>query len=267
MFAPHFFAYANAPIKILLVPGHDNKVWGAQYGSLKEADMNLTLATQLFNILNKDNRFQVFITRDKSGYTKEFADYFAKHQLEIATFKLNAKQAMKDKIAQGAFIKKSGAPHHSISEIISLKLYGITKWADENKIDAIIHIHFNDYPRKKKLTIGKYRGFTIYVPDKQMANAKASTILAKSIFAELHKKYSTSTFKQEKGGLIPDQKLIALGANDTLMSTVRSVLIEYGYIYEKKFRTSSTRQEAYKTMAELTAKGVTKYFYPSQPSP
>ena len=31
---------ADIPVKILLVPGHDNEVWGAQYGSVKEADMN-----------------------------------------------------------------------------------------------------------------------------------------------------------------------------------------------------------------------------------
>ncbi|MGH7249546.1 MAG: N-acetylmuramoyl-L-alanine amidase, partial [Minisyncoccia bacterium] len=66
-FMPTFFAHATAPIKILLVPGHDNQTVGAVYGNLKETDMNLDLATRIFNTLSKDPRFEVHITRDSSG--------------------------------------------------------------------------------------------------------------------------------------------------------------------------------------------------------
>ena len=59
--------YAAEPIKILLVPGHDNEVWGAQYGNVKEADMNLRLANELLKILKKDKRFEVHITKDNLG--------------------------------------------------------------------------------------------------------------------------------------------------------------------------------------------------------
>jgi len=79
-------AQASIPIKILLVPGHDNEVWGAQYGNIKEADMTLALATRIFNILKKDKRFEVYITRDSKGYTKKFADYFSTHKDEILAF-------------------------------------------------------------------------------------------------------------------------------------------------------------------------------------
>ena len=48
-----------APIKILLIPGHDNVVWGAEYENLKEADMNLAVATQIYNLLKKDKRFEI----------------------------------------------------------------------------------------------------------------------------------------------------------------------------------------------------------------
>ncbi len=251
--------YANAPIKILLVPGHDNEVWGAQYGNTKEADMNLALGTNLFNSLQEDKRFQVHITRDKLGYTKEFNSYFTNQQVDISAFKKNAKKEMLDKIISGFFIKKIGVPHLSVSEDISLKLYGINKWANENNIDAVIHIHFNDYPRKTKWTKGKYKGFVIYMPEEQMANAKESENLAKKIFTQLNKKYITSTYEKEKGGLIPDQTLIALGANGTLNASVRSVLIEYGYIYI--FGNSSFRHKSYKTMAKFTATGIKNYFF------
>ena len=265
---PVFFVHAVStdvspvkPIKILLVPGHDNEVWGAQFGNLKEAAMNLAVATRIYNILKKDKRFEVYITRDSKGYTKEFADYFANHQADIYTFKEDAKKKTKENITNGTFIQKENVPHHSVSEDTAIKLYGFNKWANENNIDAMIHMHFNDYPRSKSWVAGEYKGFAIYMPDGQLVNWKESGQLAADIFTQLHKKYITSTYEKELGGLIPDQKLIALGANSTLLSSVRSVLIEYGYIY--RFGNSATRPNTYTTMANLTATGIKNYFFTS----
>jgi N-acetylmuramoyl-L-alanine amidase len=260
--APVFSIHAaTQPIKILIVPGHDNEVWGTQYGNLKEADMNLVLATQIYNNLKKDKRFKVYITRNKTGYTKEFADYFTNHRDEIKTFKDSAKQAMAAKVADGDFTVKESVPHHNVSEDVSLRLYGFNKWADENKMDAVIHVHFNDYPRSQKWEIGKYTGFTVYVPDGELPNGKTSFPLASSIYDQMYTKYKISDYEKEAGGLKFDQTLIAMGANDTLSPGVRSVLVEYGYIYEKKFRKSTTRHQAYKTMSSLTATGIKEYFF------
>lgn len=247
------------PVKILLVPGHDDKIWGAQYGYIKEADMNLMLATEIYNILSKDKRFQVYITRDKNGYTKEFADYFSSQKAEIVSFKKKAKQEAQDKINNGSFIKKVNVQHNLVTEDMSIVLYGINKWVNENKIDAVIHVHFNDYPRATKWTMGKYKGFAIYMPENQMINSKESSKLAGSIFLQLSKKYITSTYKKELGGLIPDQNLIALGSRGTLGEHTRAVLIEYGYIY--RFGKNSLRNNAYKNMADLTATGIINYFF------
>jgi N-acetylmuramoyl-L-alanine amidase len=249
------------PIKILLVPGHDDAVWGAQFGNMKEADMTLSVATQIYNILKNDPRFEVHITRDAGGYTKEFADYFANHQADIMSFLQNAKNTMQNKIASGNFIVKKNVPHNTVSEEIALRLYGFNKWANENKIDVMIQVHFNDYSRRNIRTIGKYKGFTIYLPDGQFSNSKESALLAADIYTQLHTKYISSTYKPEAGGLIPDQKLIAIGANNTLDSGVRSVLIEYSYIYEKIFRTKSSREQAFTNMASLTAQGITNHFF------
>ena len=252
---------ASEPTKVLLVPGHDNEVWGAQYGNIKEANMNLALATRLYNILKKDKRFKVYITRDSGGYTKEFADYFSTRKEEILAFKEDAKKKTQDKVANGSFIQKTNAPHHNVSEDIAIRLYGINKWANENKMDAVVHIHFNDYPRSNSWTIGKYRGFNIYIHDGQFVNWEESGQLAANIFIQLHKKYITSTYGPEINGLTPDQKLIAIGANGTLNASVRSVLVEYSYIYEKRLRTKSTRLQAYADMATLTAQGIKNYFF------
>ena len=258
---PVSFSRASAPIKILLVPGHDDEVWGAQYGNIKEANMNLALATQLYNLLKKDKRFEVHITRDSNGYTPEFADYFANHQADILAFKENAKQQMQNEITNGTFTQTINPPHNGVTEGISIRLYGFNKWADDNNMDAVIHIHFNDIPRPSLWTIGKYKGFAVYMPEGQMANSKESGQLAADIFSQLKKKYLTSNYKPELGGLVPDQSLIALGSNGTLLSSVRSVLVEYSYIYEKKLRMKSTRLQAYKDMANLTAAGIKNYFF------
>lgn len=260
IFSPILRVKASDPIKILLVPGHDNEVWGAQYGNIKEADMTLDLATKIFNLLKKDKKFQVYITRDSNGYTKEFADYFSLHKNEIIAFKQNAKTEMQTEISNGAFLKRKNVPHNGVNADVAVKLYGFNKWANENKIDAVVHIHFNDYPRSHSWTIGKYKGFAIYFPDSQFPNGKTSFRLASSIFSELAKKYRISTYPEEAGGLISEQKLIALGSNGTLDKNVRAALIEYGYIYEKKFRKISSRLNAYKNMANLTVAGIKKYF-------
>ncbi|MFH1608769.1 MAG: N-acetylmuramoyl-L-alanine amidase [Patescibacteria group bacterium] len=248
-------------IRILLVPGHNNEEWGAQYGNLKESYMNLAVAVRVYNLLKKDERFEVFITRDEDGYLTEFSDYFNIEKDNIILFKEDARNEIWIKILNGTFIQKVNPPHNTASSSASLRLYGINKWANENKIDAVINMHFNDYKRKNKWTIGKYRGFVIYMPEEQMANSKKSVNLAENIFLELNKKYSVSNYIEEKKGIVPDQKLIALGVNNTLNETVRSVVIEYGYIYEKIFRNSFTRHKSYETFAELTVKGIANSFF------
>jgi N-acetylmuramoyl-L-alanine amidase len=253
-------AKAAEPIKILLVPGHDNETWGAQYGNVKEAAMNLAVASRLYNILKKDKNFEVHITRDINGYTKEFADYFKNQEAEIIAYKNNAKAQVKQEVQTGDFTEREAVPHVAVDQRTSVVLYGINKWASDNKMDAVIHIHFNDEPRKTKWTIGKFGGFAIYMPDREFDNWFESGQLAGSIHNQLAKKYKTSTYVKEKGGLIPDQKLIAMGANKTLAPSVRTVLIEYGYLYEKIFRNYTTRHRAYDDMAKRTADGIKSYF-------
>lgn len=253
------FSYGAEPVKILLVPGHDSEIWGSQYGNIREADMNLVLSTKIYNLLKGDERFKVWITRDGLGYMKEFADYFSANRADILSFEKESKKKLQEKIASGSFVKKVSVRHNKANGDMAVKLYGINKWVNDNGIDAVIHIHFNDYPRKHSWTKGQYKGFVIYVPERQMANSEESVVLAKSIFNQLVTKYATSTYKKEKAGIVPDQSLIALGSNDTLSESVRSILIEYGYIY--RFGNAAARHKAYASMAELTVSGIKKYFF------
>src|SRR3989344_5385054 len=56
------------PIKILIVPGHDNQFSGAVFNGVREADLNLELAKKLVSSLAEDTRLYVTIARDDSGY-------------------------------------------------------------------------------------------------------------------------------------------------------------------------------------------------------
>lgn len=250
------------PIRILIVPGHDNDVWGTQYNTLKEGDMTRVLASNIYTLLSKDKRFKVFITRNSLGYTKTFSDYFTEKREAIGLFKSDAKKKTAEKVKSGDFTVEKGVPHISVSEDTAIKLYGINKWVNENKIDAVVHIHFDDEGRMSYGDIGSYKGFSVYYPDGELLNSIPSKKLAQNIFNKLKTKYQISTYEKESSGLVPDQKLIALGSNQTLNKDTKSVLIEYGYIYEKMFRKSTTRHQAYKTMADLTVKGIKNYFYP-----
>src|SRR3989344_5649972 len=103
---PIFFVYAQETIKILLVPGHDDEVWGAQYGNMKEADMTLALATKIYNLLKKDEKFEVYITRSSEGYTKEFADYFADRRRTWYLSRKMPKKKCKARLTTGVLFKK-----------------------------------------------------------------------------------------------------------------------------------------------------------------
>ncbi len=252
---------ATPPIRILIVPGHDNEVYGAEYGNIKEADMNLVLATQIYNILKKDKRLKLYITRDSKDFVREFKDYFVNQKDKIIAFKTKAKKDTQVKVDKGTFVYKKGVGHNQVNQETAIGLYGINMWANENKIDLVINVHFNDITREDKWSIGTTKGFAIYVPGSQMANNVESTKLGESIKKELLKKYSVSNLPVEKKGVIADQTLIALGASNTLVDGVKSVLIEYGYIYQKIFRNSATRHQAYKDMALLTSNGILNYLF------
>ncbi len=180
---PVFCAQANAPYKILIVPGHDDESYGAIFNGVKEADMNVKLGLYLYNLLKKDKKFKVFITRDWQGYTKEFSDYFANNGDRINDFIENSKTSFQNKIVSGEIKKVDNNVYHNYaSNKVAGILYGINLWANENNIDAVIHIHFNDYVRDKKWEIGDYKGFVIYMPYNQFKFAKESTDLAAYIF-------------------------------------------------------------------------------------
>ena len=237
----------NKAINILIVPGHDNDYWGTEFNGVKEADINLYSAKDLSSKLASDSRLNVILARDEYGYNPEIQNYLNKEKEQILKFVSEKKKTMRDLVSGKLIsVKTDGVYHNTAQTPVIFRLYGINKWANENDIDIVIHLHMNDYPRKYTKKDGYYSGFSIYVPEQQFSNAKASKDLGSAIFDNLIINYKKSNLPKENAGLIEDQDLIAIGAFNTLDPA--SILIEYGYIYEKQFLGKDNRE---KTISEM----------------
>lgn len=241
----------NKKVKVLIVPGHDEKYYGAKYKEITEEKENLKIADELQIALKNNPQIEVVVLRDGNGYITEFEKYFIEKQKEIEKFRTEHKQKTKTLIAQKDFISNQKVKHNFAPAEMSLRLYGINKWATENDFDFVIHVHLNDYPGRKMDSIGKYKGFSIYVPEKQLPNHDASLKLAEAVQVKIQNVLAKSNFPQEIENIIEDQDLIAVGANHTL--GIPSILIEYGYIYESL---------DYEKIAEQTADGVEEFLKP-----
>ncbi|MEI6238632.1 MAG: N-acetylmuramoyl-L-alanine amidase [bacterium] len=250
-------------IKILVVPGHEPDFGGAEYGSLKEREINLFLAKSLAEYLKSNPRFEVSFTRDDSGWNSDLEKYFKDKWDEIATWRIDKKAVMNKLVSDGK-VQKVGSPYHNNApEKVAIRLYGINKWANENKFDIILHVHFNDVPLAVRRT-GDYSGFSVYVPEKQFSNANASQVLGRSVFNRLSTYGAKSNLPIESAGVIEDQDLVAVGSFNTVDGA--SILTEYGYIYESQYRNKEIRNALLDEYAYQTFLGVQSFFGETVPS-
>lgn len=245
-------------VHVLVVPGHEANDGGAKYGKLKERDMVVDLGNYLVEFLNNDGHYKTTITRDYKSWNSVFSNYFATNWENIIAFNNSQKTQMSSLLNVGLMKPTTGAFHVNAAPEIALRLYGINKWANENDVDITIHIHFNDFPRKKQSLPGKYSGFVIYVPESQYSNSSTTKAVANSVFSRLAKYNAVSDLKTEDDGVVEDQVLIAVGSNNSANSA--SMLIEYGYIYEPQFQDPVIREIALKDLAYQTYLGLQDFF-------
>lgn len=247
-------------LRILVVPGHDKENWGTQYNGTKEEELNVELAEYLTKLLRKESEFEVYLLRNKEGYDQLFLKYLENNENMITQFQQEHKNEMLQLIQSGQIDSIKGVEHVSAPSDVATMLYGANKWANDLDTDIVIHIHFNDYPRRYSDWAGKYSGFSIYIPEKQYSNSEASFSVAESVKNSLNKFFATSDYEKEGAGtgIVEDQELIAIGAYNTLNSA--SLLVEYGYIYESQFTNSNTREFVLRELAFQTYNGVKEYF-------
>lgn len=247
-------------IRILVVPGHDDESGGTEFLGVREASMTVVLGEELYRLLSSDPHYEPILVRDRNGYTEEFKTYFKEAELTVRGFVANKKRTMQDLLKQGLLEREDGVKHNRAPSDVAYRLYSINTWANENDVDLVIHIHFNDYPGRRWNRPGRYDGFTVYVPDGQYSNAKPSLEIGKAIADKLSVFIASSNLPKESGsgGVVPDQELIALGSYNTLDPA--GMLIEYGYIYEAAFLKPHTRKLVMNELAFQTYLGLNQFF-------
>ncbi len=248
----------NKKINILIMPGHDIGKGGTEFRGLKERDLNIKMAEILTNLFRKNKEFNVILTRNEDRYNPEIQTYLKKNRKSIQGFIRKHKETMGGLVKSGLVDMRKGVEHNSAPSDTVMRLYGINKWANDNSIDLVIHVHFNDYPGRRHSRAGKYSGFTIYVPERQFSNAEASKDVSNKVFKQLNTYFASSDLPIENAGVVEDQELIATGSFNTLDPAV--FLIEYGYLYEPQFMNPNTRITALREMAEQTYLGVVGFF-------
>ncbi len=244
-------------LKILIVPGHEPFTGGTEYGGVTERNLTVLLANDLRDILGKNKKYEVFVTRNQLSWHEPLVSYFKNQGEAIDSWRREKQLSMNALVASGTVTLSIPIVHGKANSDDARRLYGVQKWANEQDYDVILHIHINDYPRKGKEK--KYTGLALYVPEHQYSNADASQTLAAYMFKELNTVIGTSTLKEEKSGVVEDQELIAIGRFNT--ADTANVLIEYGYIYEPQYQgTNEVRDQALYTYALKTYQGLEDFF-------
>jgi len=250
--------YRGDKVRVLIVPGHDDEAWGTEFNGVREADMTVALGEELTKLLSSDPAFEPLLLRSRAGYASGFLEYVGREGEVIRAFLQEKKQTMQELVRAGSVHMVEGVIHNSAPTAIAMKLYAVNKWANEHGVDIVLHIHFNDYPGRSHTRAGRYNGFSLYVPDSQFSNARASRAVAESLFTQFSKFYAESNLPVEDSGIVPDQELIAIGAYNTLDPA--GVLVEYGYIYEQRFLNAVVRAAMMKELAYQTYQGLNRFF-------
>ena len=242
-------------VKILIVPGHEPDFGGTEYLDIKEREVNVAIADQLAVQLAKDPRFDVIVARSGTSWNSALTEYFATQWNAITAFITRKKT---ESVNTQATPPEFQASHNAAPTDVATRLYGITKWANENGVDIAIHVHLNDAGDHAEGDVGNQSGFAVYVPDASFGNALSSRALGTAIANELNHYNATSSLAIENLGVVSDKELIAVGAYDT--ASYASVLAEYAYIYESKITNPTLRTLVENEFANSTYRGVERFF-------
>lgn len=252
-------AAGGAKVRILIMPGHEPGYGGAQFQGFYEREFAVDIAERLAKELRTDPNLDVLVARGDQGWNDDFERYFDTQERKIRKFVDEHKKAMEKLERRGRLEENEDqAAHNTAPDDVALRLYGVTKWANENDVDLVLHVHLNDDTAHVADTRGVESGAAIYVPDSIYGNAKASRAIAEPVFERLQATNATSTSGLEQQGILEDRELIAIGAYNT--AEVPSLLIEYGYIYEPRITGDGARDDVFADYAYQTALGVKDFF-------
>lgn len=246
-------------VRVFIMPGHEPGYGGAEYRTLRERDIVVSIATELRRFLEDDGAYEVVMGRDASGWNPTLKSYLDSNVGAIELWRADQARIMKQLVGEGAIeVVEEGVPHAAAPKEVANRLYGINKWIGENDFDLAVHVHVNDYGSRRHNRPGEFSGYAIYVPESQYSNSAAARMVAESVSARLDDFLAQSNAKREAGGVVEDQELVAVGRYNT--ADVPSILIEYGYIYEPQFQDASVRTLALREYAYQTYLGLRDFF-------
>lgn len=247
--------YNDGTLKVLIVPGHNNLSPGAVYKNTRESDLTVELSHKLQRYFS-DQGVTALVVRDEMGeYSKWFTNFMETGATYINNFRDEARANFGKALESGEVTDyQGGVGHNRASSNGSFELYSINAFANLNRYNVVLHVHFNDHGQRRKNSYGKYTGFTVYVPESQLPNSVISTKLGEKIKEKLNQFVPISSLPQESAGIVESQDLIALGSNGSRDGA--SVLIEYGYIYETQFQENDLRDIYLEELAFQTYNGV-----------
>lgn len=253
---------SESKIRIFLMPGHEPDFGGAEYRTAIEREINVDIANHLKTYLESDGRFEVVVGRNNTEWHPELATYFKENWTEIKRWKDEQAKNMAQLVAEGKInLLSDPAPRQEVPSDVAIRLYGINKWVGENDFDMAVHIHVNDYGGRLRNRPGNLTGYVVFVPEDQYSNSGSARMVAEALSDRLDQFFPQSDAKREKGGVVQDQELVALGRYNT--SSAPSILIEYGYIYEPQFQKKEVKGVALKEYAYQTYLGLKEFFAPN----
>ncbi len=249
-------------IRVLIMPGHEPGYGGAEYRDIYERELNVQLARELAGFLATNSKYEAIVARDDVSWSPDLREYFRDAWDSIIEWQKAHKEESLRRVSDFSDTFVPSVQHNPAPSNIAYRLYGITKWSNENNIDIAVHIHFNDYPGHGYNQPGIYNGFAIYVPEKQYLNSTTTRAVAETVFRRLAKYNAVSDFAGESSGIVDERELIAIGANNT--ADAASLLIEYAYLYEPQIADSQMRAMAIKDLAYQTYLGLEDFFNPGR---
>ncbi|HRH55274.1 MAG TPA: peptidoglycan-binding protein [Candidatus Paceibacterota bacterium] len=257
-------AYADAQaggekVRILIMPGHEPSQGGAEFMGYYERELVVDIANRLQKELSTDSNLEVLVARGNQGWNSNFEKYFDRQGAKIERFVDSAKKTYDKLLDRGRVDEdKEQSAHNEAARDVALRLYGVSKWSNENDVDLVLHLHLNDELGHGSNQRGAHSGAAIYVPDEMYGNAEVSLAIAEPIFERLKATNAISSFGLETEGIVESRELIAVGAFNT--SEAPSLLVEYGYIYEPRIADGPARNEVFDDFAYQTALGVKDFF-------
>ena len=253
--------YQKGKIRILIAAGHEPGYGGAVYQGVYEREIVVEMAEELNRLLGNNPKYEIVVTRSNDAWNSGLKRHFDRNGRAIEKFVTAQKKATERLERRGKIKEKSDAnqvQHAAAPSDVALRLYGINKWANDNKIDLVVNLHVNDAPDHGPDEPSRYTGFAVYVPDAIYGNHQTAKELGRDIADRLSALSDVSTLPGESAGVVESRDLIAVGAFGTL--NVPSVLIEYGYITEPRFILPEHRRTVVKDTAYQTYLALQDFF-------